>query len=137
MVVIAIVIELFTAITVSTRSLGLLSELRNLGPSCTVILASDSQSVIDHSRRRGHSVASMHVGLRGLSVQEAIVDKKLTLEMVDTTVNPADVCTKVLLGDKIRELCRHAYVFPCHSEVAIGVDLGNWSLSGTLSSQVF
>ena len=31
---VAIVIELFTAITVSTRSLGLLSELKDLGPRC-------------------------------------------------------------------------------------------------------
>ena len=46
----------------TTRSLGILSELRGLGSSCAVVVASDSQSVIDHSRRRGHSVASKHVG---------------------------------------------------------------------------
>ena len=57
--------ELFAAITSGTRSLGIQSELRDLGHSCSVTVATDSQSVIDHSRRRGHSDASKHVGLRG------------------------------------------------------------------------
>lgn len=61
--------------------------------------------------------------------QKAIVDKKLALEMVHTTVNPADVRAKALLGDEIRELCRLVFVFPCHSEDATRVDLGNQSLS--------
>ena len=52
----------------------------DLGHSCSVTVATDSQSVIDHSRRRGHSVASKHVGLRGLWLQEALVDGKLELE---------------------------------------------------------
>ena len=41
---------------------------------CSVTVATDSQSVIDHSRRRGHSVASKHVGLRGLQLQESQTD---------------------------------------------------------------
>ena len=56
----------------------------------------DSESVIDHSKRRGHSVAPKHVGLRGLWLREALVDGKLELEKVDTAMNPADVCTKAL-----------------------------------------
>ena len=40
-------------------------------------VATDSQSVVDHSKRRGRSVASKHVCLRGLSLQEALVDGKL------------------------------------------------------------
>ena len=102
--------ELFSAITTDIRSLGIQSELEDLGFSCSVTVATDSQSVIDHSRRRGHSVASQHVGLRGLWLQEALADRKLTLE------NPADVCTTAFPGDKIRELCRLAHVYVCHSE---------------------
>ena len=49
--------ELFTAITSGIRSLGIQSELKDLGHSCSVAVATDSQSVIDQSRRRGHSVA--------------------------------------------------------------------------------
>ena len=71
--------ELFAAITSGTRSLGIQSEL-DLGYNCNVTVATDSQSVIDHSRRRGHCVASKHVGLRGLWLQEAFVDGKLELE---------------------------------------------------------
>ena len=57
--------ELFAAITSGTRSLGIQSEFMDLGYNCSVTVAMDSQSVTDHSRRRGHSAASKHVGLRG------------------------------------------------------------------------
>ena len=59
--------ELFAAVTSGTRSLGIQSELMDLVYNCSVAVATDSQSVIDHSRRHGHSVASKHVGLRGSS----------------------------------------------------------------------
>ena len=49
--------ELFAATTSGTRSLGIQSELTDLGYNCSVTVATDSQSVIDHSRRCGHSVA--------------------------------------------------------------------------------
>ena len=58
--------ELFGAITSGTRSLGIQSELMDLGYNCSVTVATDSQSVIDHSRRRGLSAASKHDGLKGL-----------------------------------------------------------------------
>ena len=89
----------------------------------------DSESVIDHSRRRGHSVASKHVGLRGLWLQEALENRKLELEKVDTATNPADVCTKAFPGNRIRELCRLARVFACCSEGEMCDDPDEWYLS--------
>ena len=55
----------------------------DLGYNCSVTVATDSQSVIDHSRRRGHSVASKHVCLRGLWLQETLENRKLELGKVD------------------------------------------------------
>ena len=101
----------------------------DLGYSCSVTVATDSQSVIDYSKRRGHSVASKHVGLRGLRMKEAPVDGKLGLEKVDSATNPADVCTKALPGNRIRELCRLARVYVCGSEGTMGGDPNEWSLS--------
>ena len=121
--------ELFAAITSGTRSLGIQSELVDLGYNCSVTVATDSQSVIDHSRRRGHSVASKRVGLRGLWLQEALVKGKLELEKVDTATNPADVCTKALPGNRIRELCRLVRVYVCCSEGDMGNDPDEWCLS--------
>ena len=69
--------ELFAATTSGTRSLGIQSELKDLGHSCSVTVATDSQSVIDHSRRRGHSVASKHGDPSGLWLQEALMDGKV------------------------------------------------------------
>ena len=86
--------ELFAAITSGTRSFGIQSELMDLGHSCSVTVATDSQSVIHHSRRRGHCVASKHVGLRGLWLQEALENSRLELEKVDTATNPASVTWK-------------------------------------------
>ena len=54
---------------------------------------------------------------------------KLELEKVDTGTNPADVCTKALLGDRIGELCRLARVYVCCSEVIMGDDPNEWYLS--------
>ena len=80
--------ELFAAITSGTRSLGIQSELTDLGYNCAVTVATDSQSVIDHSRRRGHSSPSKHVSLRRFWLQEALVNGKLELEKVDTAIIP-------------------------------------------------
>ena len=57
------------------------------------------------------------------------MEGKLELEEVDTAMNPADVCTKALLGNRIRELCRLARVYVCCSEGDIGDDLDGWYLS--------
>ena len=116
-------------ITSGTRSLGIQSESTDLGYNYNVTVATDSQSVVDHSRRRGHSVASKHVGLRGLWLQEALENKKLELEKVDTGTNPADVCTKALLGKRIRVLCRLAPVYVCCSEEDMGDGPDEWYLS--------
>ena len=101
------------------------SELMDLGCICSVTVATDSQSVIDHSRRRRHSVASKHVGLRGLWLQEPLENRKLELEKVGTATNPADVCTKALPGNRIRELWWLARVYVCCSEE----DPDDWYLS--------
>ena len=95
--------ELFAAIMSGTTSLGIQSELMDLGNSCSVTVETDSQSVIDHSRRRGRSIASKHVGLRGHWLQESLVDGKLKHAKVNTATNFADVCTKALPGKRIRE----------------------------------
>ena len=121
--------ELFAVITSGTRSLGIQSELMDLGYNCSVTVATDSQGVIDHSRRRGHSVASKHVGLRGLWLLEALENRQLELEKVDTVTNPADVCTKALPGNRIREVCRLARVYACCSEGEMGDDPDEWYLS--------
>ena len=59
--------------TASTRSLGIQCELEHF-ELCTVLVATGSQSVIAHARRRVHSVASKHVGLRGLWLQGAVAE---------------------------------------------------------------
>ena len=45
----------------------------DLGYRCSLTVATDRQSVVDYFKRRGHSVASKRVGLRGLWLQEALV----------------------------------------------------------------
>ena len=57
------------------------------------------------------------------------MDGKLELEKVDTAMNPADVCTKALLGNRIRDLCRLARVYVCYNEGTMGDDPNEWYLS--------
>ena len=101
----------------------------DLGYNCSVTVETDSQSVIDHSRRRATALRRKPVGLRGLWLQEALENRKLELEKVDTATNPADVCTKALPGNRIRELCRLARVYVCCSEEDTGDDPDEWYLS--------
>ena len=64
----------------------------DLGFYCSVTVATDSQSVIGHSWRR---VASKRVDLRGLWLQEALLDGTLELEKETTCVlglEPMCVC---------------------------------------------
>ena len=44
-------------------------------------------------------------------------------------MNPADVCTKALPGNRIRELCRLARVYVCCSAGDMGDDPDRWYLS--------
>ena len=62
--------ELFLAITSGTRSLGIQSELMDLGYNCSVTVVTDSQIVIDHSPRRGHSGWSERTLVAGSSGQQ-------------------------------------------------------------------
>ena len=44
-------------------------------------------------------------------------------------MNPPDVCSKALHGNRIRELCRLALVHVCCSEGTMGDDPDDWYLS--------
>ena len=108
--------ELFAAIMSGMRSLRIQSELMDLSRQTV------RASLITRD-------ASKHVGLRGLWLKESLVDGKLKLEKVNTATNRADVCTKALPGNRIRELCRLARMFVCCSEETIGDDPNEWYLS--------
>ena len=88
--------ELYAAVGASTRGLGLIHDFESIGAHGHLNLHVDSQRVIDHARRKGHSTASKHVGVRGLWLQEALAGRKLDLLKVHTSVNPADVGTTAL-----------------------------------------
>ena len=88
-----------------------------------MIAASANQSVIDHSWRRGHSVASKPVGSEGSVVARS--DRGQADEREHAGVNPADVRPKASLADPIRVLRRLACVFLCFSEDALGADSEN------------
>ena len=61
---------------------------------------------------------------------EALDNRKLELEKVDTATNPADVCTKALPANRIRELCRLARgVRMLQCEGDMGDDPDEWYLS--------
>ena len=48
-------------------------------------------------------------------------------------MNPADVCTEALPGNRIRELCRRARVYVCYSEGTVGDDPNECTCVGWMS----
>ena len=54
---------------------------------------------------------------------------QVDLEKVYSAMNPADVCTKSLPGNRIRELCRLARVYVCCNEGTTGDDPSEWYLT--------
>ena len=117
--------ELFAAITSGTRSLGIQSELMDLGYSCKCH-SCDRQSECHRSLATPWPQCCFKARWsEGALAAGSSRRRKLELEKVDTAMNPADV----LPGSRIRELCRLARVYICCSEGDMGDDPDEWYLS--------
>ena len=92
------------------------SGLRDLGKECGIVLYSDNQGVIDHTAMQGLGLAK-HVHVRHLWLQSARESGQLDVRKVHTSRNPADVLTKPLPFESIRDLCSRVGVYYDNDEV--------------------
>ena len=87
--------EYYAALKAAAEGLGVQALARDLGLDVGVKLWSDSTSARGIACRRGLSGRTRHLETKFLWLQEAVARKRLCWGKVHTTVNPADLLTKV------------------------------------------
>ena len=72
----------------------------DLGKQCGVVVHMDSSSALSMAQRTGLGKAE-HISVQHLWMQELVKAKRLKLTKVPGDVNPADLLTKALGGERI------------------------------------
>ena len=101
--------ELYAGVTTGVEAIGLQSGLADFGIRCRATLMSENQGVVDHTARQGLGLAK-HVHIRHLWLQTARESGQLDVCKVHTSRNAADVLTKALPFNVIRDLLRRVNV---------------------------
>ena len=96
--------EYYAALKSAAEGLGVQALARDLGVHLEVRLWSDSTSARGMACRSGLSSRTRHVEVKFLWLQEAIKRKRIQWQKVHTTVNPADLMTKVKTREEARRL---------------------------------
>ena len=87
--------EYYAALKAAAEGLGVQALARDLGIEVEVRLRSNSTSAQGIAGRRGFSSRTRHMETKYLWLQEAVARKRLGWEKVHTSLNPADLLTKV------------------------------------------
>lgn len=95
--------EYYTALKGAAEGLGVQALARDLGVEMSVKLWSDSTSARGIACRKGLSGRTRHVETKFLWLQEAISSQRIHWGKVHTSVNPADLMTKI---NSRSEACR-------------------------------
>ena len=93
--------EFYALIEGASRSLGIQALMDDMGFEASICLRSDSSSGRSISLRKGTGRVR-HLQVKFLWIQDALFDKKLTVDKVKGVENPADVGTKYLMEHEIR-----------------------------------
>ena len=97
--------EYYAALKAAAEGLGVQALARDLGFGVQVVVRSDSTSARGVAGRRGLSRRTRHMETKFLWLQEAIARKRLGWVKVHTSVNPADLLTKVKSRGEAARLC--------------------------------
>ena len=92
--------ELYAACKVTTEGLGVQSYLRDLGRRRTAKVHTDSSAALALTDKRGLGKAK-HIDVQHLWLQDAVRDGRVTCYKVAGHLNPADLMTKGLDGERI------------------------------------
>ena len=93
--------ELYAATKCSSEVLGVRSMARDLGMDLCAELRVDANATIGILSRRGLGKLR-HIEVSELWLQELVKDKRIKLNKVLGTNNPADMMTKFLSGEEIQ-----------------------------------
>ena len=92
--------ELYACGRACSEALGAQTLLNDLGKQCGVTVHLDSSSALSMAQRAGLGKAK-HIQVQHLWMQELIKAKRLKLAKVPGDINPADLMTKALGGERI------------------------------------
>ena len=87
--------EYYAALKGAAEGLGVQALARDLGIELGVRLWSDSTSARGIACRRGLSTRTRHLEVKYLWLQEAVARKRIQWGKIHTSVNPADLLTKI------------------------------------------
>ena len=93
--------ELHAAVKAACEAIGMKDLIRDIGGDPTVSLSIDASATLSMIAREGLGKAK-HIGTQWMWMQEAARNKTVTFHKVGTAENPADLFTKPLPFDKIR-----------------------------------
>jgi hypothetical protein len=93
--------EFYAIIEGASRALGVQALMDDMGFECKIVMKSDSSAGRSISLRKGTGKVR-HLQVKFLWIQDALFDKRLTLEKVKGTDNPADIGTKYLMAHEVK-----------------------------------
>jgi len=93
--------EFYEIVEGASRSLGVQALMEDMGFECAIVMKSDSSAGRSISLRKGTGKVR-HLQVKYLWIQDALFDKRLTLEKVKGTDNPADIGTKYLMAHEVK-----------------------------------
>jgi len=97
--------EFYAIIEGASRGLGIQSLMDDLGLECKVRLKSDSSAGRAISLRKGTGKLR-HLQVKYLWIQDALFEKRLVIEKVKGSENPADVGTKFLMSHEVQAVTK-------------------------------
>ena len=95
--------ELYAAVKTASEGFGIQSVAKDLGTSCRLNLHLDASATMCLVNRRGLGKAK-DVDMQNLWIQEASKSGRFTTKKVDTSVNPADLMTKLVSKARIEQI---------------------------------
>ena len=95
--------ELYAGLRAATEALGIQALMVDLGSKPQVHLHLDASAALSLLDRRGLGKAK-HIEMQHLWLQEAVKAGRVQTHKVASEINPADLLTKPLPGDKVEEL---------------------------------
>ena len=93
--------ECYAIIEGASRSLGVQALMEDMGFECRIKMRSDSSAGRSISLRKGTGKVR-HLQVKYLWIQDALFEKRLTVEKVKGVDNPADIGTKYLMSHEVQ-----------------------------------
>jgi len=93
--------EFYAIIEGASRALGVQALMDDMGYTCKIKIRSDSSAGRAISLRKGTGKVR-HLQVKYLWIQDALFEKRLTIERVKGVGNPADIGTKYLMAHEVQ-----------------------------------